>query len=124
MAKQISRLCAIATAMALSVVVFQANAESGGGSGEPQIQLQVTPDQRIILSLIEGPTLAIGSAKLEQAYAELPLDAFSATSSQTNWGKAEILLDCDVADVLIYQLVEGGWQERMAAQVSLGECVE
>lgn len=113
-----------AVCVALSAFVFQANAETVGGSGAPIIELKVTDENRAIVTLNEGTTLAIGSAALEQGYAELPLDAFNSEITQSDWGKAEVLLGCGVADVLIYQQVDGQWQEHSVQQVSLDICVE
>lgn len=98
--------------------------DTAGGTGEPRIQLHITSDQRAILSLSEGQTLAIGSANLQQGYAELPLDVFSATSSQTDWGKAEVLFGCGVADVLVYQQRNGQWVEVLAEQLVTDTCIE
>lgn len=98
--------------------------DTAGGSGEPRIQLQVTADQRALLSLSEDQTLAVGSAQLNQGYAELPLDAFGSQSSQNNWGRAEVLLGCGVADVLIYQRVDGYLQEHIAIQLTVNMCIK
>lgn len=110
--------------LSAALIANNSFAEIVGGTGTPQIQLQVTEDQRAVLSLSEGPTVAIGSANLEQAYAELPLDAFSTTSSQTDWGKAEVLFGCGVADVLVYQQRNGQWIEVLAEQVITDACIE
>lgn len=114
----------IITLLSVLVLPVTGIASSSTGTGNPKIQLSVSDDQRVVLALNEQQQWLIGSADMQQGYAELPLDAFSSDATQSNWGEAHILLGCGQADILVYQNQNGNRVEVAATQLAIDECVE
>ena len=87
------------------------------------INVTVTTDQRLILQAQGDNTRIIGSTEAQQNYGELILDQFSDGGQLTpDWGKAEVLLSCYVADVLLYQQQSDTWVQVAALQVATDYC--
>lgn len=108
---------------AIPVTTFADNSE-GTGRQQPTIQLNISADQRAILSLSDEQQLVVGSGTLHQGYSELSLDAFGTQDTQSDWGHAEVLLGCHQADVLVYQNIDGQAVEVFASQIATDSCAQ
>lgn len=100
-------------------------AENEQGTGNPTVQVLTAPDQRVMVQAQEGGYALIGSDWLSQGYGDLVVDAIDAATGELvpGWGRAEVLLGCGVANVLLYRQEQGQWVEVAAVQAPIAVCV-
>ena len=94
------------------------------GTGQPQ--LAITSDQRLVVQWQENTDQLVGSQPLTDTYINLPLDAIAASTGLLipDAGRAEVLLHCGSADVLVYRREGDTWVEVAAATVATDICIE
>ena len=113
------------SSIVLLIAMSNAYAESNTGTGTPTIRVAVTEDQRVLVQVSEPQSSVVGSAELQQGYSDLTLDAYNHQGpAQANWGRAEVLMGCGTADVLVYQAVDGQEVEVYAQQVDINACYQ
>ncbi|GAB4181565.1 MAG: hypothetical protein Tsb002_01630 [Wenzhouxiangellaceae bacterium] len=113
----------IALMIALSVV-HSVTAENQEGTGQPTINMALSGgDEAVIVINAESQQL-FGASTLTEGYGEVTLSALDQASGalQTQWGRAEILLGCYQADVVLYQQTSSGWEEIAATVVAIDHC--
>lgn len=115
----------VSSSIVLLIALTNAHAESNTGTGVPAIRVAVTEDQRVLVQVSEPQSSVVGSAELQQGYSDLTLDAYNHQGpAQANWGRAEVLMGCGTADVLVYQAVDGQEVEVYAQQVDINACYQ
>jgi len=115
----------VSSSIILLIALTNAHAESNTGTGVPAIRVAVTENQRVLVQVSEPQSSVVGSAELQQGYSDLTLDAYNHQGpAQANWGRAEVLMGCGTADVLVYQAVDGQEVEVYAQQVDINACYQ
>lgn len=115
----------VSSSIVLLIALTNAHAESNTGTGVPAIRVAVTENQRVLVQVSEPQSSVVGSAELQQGYSDLTLDAYNHQGpAQANWGRAEVLMGCGTADVLVYQAVDGQEVEVYAQQVDINACYQ
>ena len=117
---------AITSLLTLKVAI--AENQQGSGLLENQegtglaFHISVDNNQRIIFNANADTLQALGSGFTQQHYAEIIVDAISNQQITPSWGKAEVLLGCGIADVILYQAVGAEWVEVAVTQVVIDYC--
>lgn len=103
----------------------QAIAEVVTGTGTPEVRLQFAGPRYAVVRVVDGQTVAIARMKIEDNYAEGQMDAVRPPHSriQPNWGRAELALGCNIADIAVYKnLPNGGEFLAAAVQLATDRC--
>lgn len=95
------------------------------GTGRSNLRIVIEDSQRVIIENQTSDGIIIGSTQAIQGYGEMMLDQIHTDGRlSTSWGKAEVLLGCYSADIVIYQLVDESWQELSSIQMPTEVCLQ
>lgn len=100
-------------------------AASEEGTGAPSIEMAVTQDNWVVMSLDESSIYAVGAHGLNKGYAQLALDSvqYGTGTIQAGWGRAEVFVGCGQADVIVYRQINGEWVEYAVDRVAVNNCL-
>ena len=106
--KSLSQVLIIASLLITKVAM----AVGEQGTGEDLV-ISIDANERIILHTQQDNSQLIGSQANQNGYVEIALDAVENGVLIPNWGKAEVVLYCNSADVRIMQTQEDGLSEEV-----------
>lgn len=101
------------------------NAENQEGTGLLSVRLAVDSDQRAVAYATLGRGLAVfGSTQLTDGYGEIALDAVVLHTGKIlpRWGRAELVVDCNFADVVLFANRGGGEIELLSTRIPVDGC--
>ena len=104
------------------LILSQQSMASGEEGTGLNITLTIDENHRIIVQAESNNAFIIGQGTPETDYSELALDAIQQNQLTPHWGKAEVLLDCGFADVVVYQKVDEVWVETEVTRVMVDYC--
>lgn len=105
-----------------SSAVFAENEQGTGDTCICAIGLGADSNGALVLQYNDGQTQAIGRTEQTDPYREIILDAVSPNEIIVGWGKAEVLIGCDMADVIVSRKEKDEWYEVLATQVTTDYC--
>ncbi|GAB4181562.1 MAG: hypothetical protein Tsb002_01620 [Wenzhouxiangellaceae bacterium] len=99
-------------------------AENEQGTGQPTINMALNGSNEAVIVINAESLQLFGASALTEGYGKVTLSALDQASGalQTQWGRAEILLGCYQADVVLYQQTSSGWEELIATVVAIDHC--
>lgn len=95
---------------------------TGGDSCQCVIGFGAGTNGSLVIQVDDGKTQAIGRGVNQAGFSEVTLDGMNEKGLVVDWGKAEVLASCNLADVVLYQKVDDGYKEILATQITTDYC--